>query len=270
MPLKTFLFFTFLNYSLMAAENVPWKSVQNLKCLAEFEKLIEIDNLKQEVFREHIGAFNETVYRNRSSIIGHWSEVHLKEGGSPILYKMDNEAVTKKSFDKDCKTIISLEIWPWEFQKVLGKKTSEDWDNNDLKDQISSGKKGMIYYWSPKFTYSVTDLRRVKDLAKKFGYEFTSIVDPRVGKSEVLDSLKAINLEQIKNVKMNRVLAKSKPFLRNTSTDLYLRSGFNHFPVIYIYNNKKIHSRFITGVMADEGLKNLADTFSSEVSGEEL
>lgn len=171
--------------------------------------------------------------------------------------------LTRFSFDKFCTVVTKAEELPWELEDIFGRKTAEDWDNESLKALVNAGKKGMIYFWSPKFVYSVYDLPRMEKLAKKFGYEFTAVVDPRATKEEIEGALEVMRKKS--HSKVDRDVASKKSFLRSTSMDLYMRSGFNHFPVTYIYNNKNIHPRWITGIMKDNGVKVMADTFAGEL-----
>ncbi len=250
--------------SVSAAEMAPWKNVPEMKCQREFEQVAQEKGWDKENYREQVaGAYNKTAYRNLSNKIGEWVEVQLITKSSPEVVLVQESTMTRFSFDKNCKVVSKNEAWPWHMEEVFAKKTTEDWSNDDLRTQVASGKQGMIYYWSPRFSYSVYDLPRAEKLAKKFGYEFISVVDPRASKEEVMGALDVM----YKNAKMKkaRQLASAKAYNRNVAVDLYMRSAFNHFPIVYVYNNKKIHSRWITGIMTDKGLKSMADEFSSEL-----
>lgn len=260
---KSFFLISLLSSNIHAETTEPWKLHPINKCEREFLKFTEAENFNKDTYREYPGSFNTTVYRNFSKMIGEWTEVHMVEKSSPVVYAIKDQVITKTIFDDKCKFVSTPQEWPWEMQKALTVKTNEDWGNTELAAQISSGKPGMIYYWSPKFTYSVYDMPRVEKLAKKLGYEFIAVVDPRASQSEVDGAMKVLN-KSLKN-KADRKLASSKTYSRNISTDLYMRAGFNHFPVTYIYNNKKIHPRWITGIMTDEGIHSMAGTFAGEL-----
>lgn len=244
-----------------AAESTPWEKAGAIRCQKEFKSLVGEKKWDKEMFREHISSSRETVYRNLSHVIGEWVEVHIKDDTSPEVYLLKEASIKRFSFDKGCDLKISPESLPMEFEKAYTKKTAEDWGDAELKALLSSGKKGMIYYWSPKFVYSLNDLNRMEKLAKKFGYEFTAVVDPRATKEEIEDALDVLK----KNSGKKRKVASATTFLRNTSIDLYMRGGFNHFPVTYIYNNQMIHPRWVTGIMTDNGLKAMADTLAGEL-----
>lgn len=248
----------------VASEVKPWTAMSDLKCQKEFEQMAQEKGWDKENYREQVASsFKKTAYRNLSTKIGEWVEVQLVSKSSPeVLFVQDN-AMTRFSFDKNCKVVTKNEAWPWHVDEVFGVKTPEDWSNEDLRTQVASGKKGMIYYWSPRFSYSVYDLPRVEKLAKEFGYEFIPVVDPRASKAEVMGALDVMYKKT--KIKKIRKLASAKEYNRNVAMDLYMRSAFNHFPIVYVYNNNKIHSRWITGIMTDKGLQSMAETFSSEL-----
>lgn len=249
---------------LHAAELSPWKNHSSFGlCQNEFMLFAQTSGLDSEVFRETVAdRYDETVYRNLSNKIGSWSEVHLIEKKIPFVYKIDDEKMTKLSFDSSCAPTSELVAFPDHLEKVLSKTMPEDWKNEDLRQLVSKNKKGMIYSWSPKFTYSVLALPQMERLAQELGYEFTAVVDPRASREEILASLAKLPKPSIKKFRM---LASDKKFIRNASIDLFMRSAFNHFPVTFVYNNNKIHPRFVTGVMTDNGLKEIVKTYAGEL-----
>lgn len=245
-----------------ASESMPWRTFTDMKCQKEFQKMAAEKFWDKEMFREQVSSYNETVYRNLSHTIGEWVEVHLKPKASAEVMLIKDTTLTRVTFNSSCDAQVKNENLPWDLDKIFNKKTAEDWTNDDLRNLVSSGKRGMIYYWSPKFTYSVYDLPRVEKLARKFGYEFTSVVDPRASKEEVegaLEVMKKYNHSKIRGV------ASNKSFNRNLAMDIHMRGGFNHFPVVYVYNNKMIHPRWITGVMKDNGLRTMANEMAGEL-----
>ena len=151
---------------------------------------------------------------------------------------------------------------PQTIEKALTFKSDEDWSNDDLKSLVMSGKKGIIYSWSPKYVYSVLEMPRFEKLAKKLGYEFIAVVDPRVSREEVVSALDMMNKKNLLGQKRNLA---SSGFFRNVSMDLHTREEFNHFPVIFIYNNKKIHERSITGALSNNEFQKLAKNFTREL-----
>ena len=266
MTLFSLMFLTIFTSIIHASELTPWNKVENLKCQKEFNQIANDKNWNQEKYREHVsGSYKEIVFRNQSNVIGEWLEVHLTSQASPVMFFIKDSSITKFSFDITCQVLITNENWPWHIEKIFMQKNNEDWSNDDLKSLVMNGKKGMVYTWSPKFVFSVYELPKMEKLAKKLGYEFTALVDPRASKKEIDGALEVMYKKNEK--KYRRQLATKYSYLRNTSSDLYMRGEFNHFPATYIYNNKKIHSRWITGVMKENGIKSLAKTYSDELKG---
>lgn len=239
-----------------------------MKCQNEFQAFVKSKSWDSEKIRSHVAdSYKQTAYRSLSQNIGQWIDIKLEEKKSPEVFHLNDSVITHYSFNSDCNLVTKNEEWPWHLQKVFNAKTSEDWSNDDFSKLVANGKKGMIYYWSPRFSYSVFDLPRMERLAKKWGYEFTAVVDPRASQSEVRDALDVMLKKNSRPDKLSRALASKTYFNRNVSTDLYMRSGLNHFPVTYIYNKQKIHSRWIVGIMNDKGAQSMADTFANELAG---
>lgn len=260
--LSTLTFFWAL--SLSAQTFTPWNEYAQGRCMSEFKKYAASEKWSADKFGQQVAdQFNVTAFRNYSQTIGEWTQLHLSEKESAEIIQISQNSFHKMGFDKDCKLVSLSKEWPWHLAEIFKRTSSEDWNNEQLRELVSTGKKGIIYYWSPRFAYSVEDMPRVEQLARKWGYQFTAVVDPRASRNEVEGALTKI---QYKNKKtFSRSLASGKNYLRNVSTDLYMRNGFNHFPVMYVYNNKKIHQRWVTGIMTENGLKEMFATFTTEL-----
>lgn len=235
----------------------------NMLCQKEFENFSKNSGLDGLQFRAESGdRYDEQVFRSLPLAIGEWSEVHISERKIPFVLKMDDEKLVKHSFSAACEPTMENAKWPDSLEAVFSRTMAEDWKNADLKKLVSTEKKGVIYSWSPKFTYSVLVLPKMEQLAHAMGYEFTAVVDPRASREEILASLKALPKQT--SLKL-RSLASDKKFTRNMSLDLFMRAAFNHYPVTFVYNKGKIHPRFVTGVMTDNGFKKLVETYAGEL-----
>lgn len=238
------------------------------KCQTEFQELLKNKSWDKEKFRPHVAdSYQESIYRNLSTKIGEWIDIKLIDKKSPEIYLLKNNAITHYRYNSFCTLITESKSWPWHLEKIFSTPSTQNWDNDNLTKLVSSGKRGMIYNWSPRFSYSVYDLPRMKKLAEKHGYEFTAVVDPRASSEEIIGALEVMNSKINTSPKMKRNVASQTHYFRNVSTDLYMRNGFNHFPTTYIYNKNQIHSRWIVGIMTDQGLKAMADTLSIELGG---
>lgn len=267
-PMKVFylLFFISLMKPGMAAVKSPWLNFDNQSCQREFLGYLAKNNWDKEEFLQQVGgSYKELVYRNISKIIGEWVELHQTKGKSAEIITLINQKMSRVSFNSSCEVAIKDEPMPWFLEKVFNKKTPDDWGDAELIKTLSSNEKGIIYLWSPRFAYSVFDLPRVETLAKQLGYYFIPVVDPRASSEEVRAALEILNEKKFQ--KNSRNLASKFSINRNVSMDIFMRNGFNHFPVTFVFNNKKIHPRFITGVMTNEDSKKLFETFSNELKG---
>ncbi len=264
MTLKLFSLI-FFSWTFSAQASKPWEDLKNLKCSTEFHSLVQKENWISQNYKQHVSMSPKVkVYRNFSSTIGVWHELHLSENEAPVIYKVNDNELMKLSFNKQCGVIETKEQWPYEVASFLSNQKEEDFTNASLKSVISSGKSGWIYFWSPKYTYSVTDMPRVERMAKEFKMEFIPVVDPRATQAEIEGALDVLK-SQDKEASKLRSLASESAMKKNMSTDLYMRNGLNHFPVIYVYSKNKIPDRYITGVMTREGLRSMSSTFIKEL-----
>ena len=259
------LFFatTYSSSSLRAQSLMPWKAFSQARCSGEFQKFADKEMWLNDKFSIQVPeSYNKQTFRNQSKTIGVWVEIIFSEKESPIIVKINDDRFQSTGFDKNCQPEILDTKWPWHLSDVFESKNNNNWNNKNLKKIIASGKKGVIYNWSPRFAYSVGDLPRIEKLARRLGYEFTAVVDPRATQSEVTGALGSLAK---KHKTFERNLASAESYHRNVSSDLFMRNGFNHFPVIYVYGENKIHPRWVTGVMTDNGLKEMLSTYSAEL-----
>lgn len=264
--MKALYLIILFNINLGFSATQPWLQFENMKCKREFIAISNENKWYEEDFKNQVpGSYKEVVYVNISKRIGEWVEVHFVDNEAPEIVLLKDQKFSRMTFDSTCEAKSHDEALPWQLEKFYTKKMKDidNWSDEDLKKVVSSSDKGLIYYWSPKFTYSVFDLPRVEALAKKMGYFFIPVVDPRASSEEIKGSLDVL-LKQNPN-KKNRTLASKYNVNRNVSLDLYMRNGFNHFPVTYVFGNKKVHPRWITGVMTDKGHEELIKTFSKEL-----
>ena len=245
----------------------PWPQFENLKCKSEFNKVLIENKWSEEKFTNQIpSSFNQSAFRNMSQKIGDWIEVQVKADLSPEIVHLKDQKFKRFSFNSQCEVLSKDESLPWHLERVYNKKNNDmnNWDDEDLKKVVSQTAKGLIYYWSPKFAYSVVDIPRVEKLAKRLGLSFIPVVDPRASEQEISGALEVL-FNKEKKLSQSRALASKYIVNRNVSLDLYMRNGFNHFPVSFVFSEGRIHSRFITGVMTDAGEKALIQNYLSDL-----
>lgn len=261
------LILLFLSFSGYANTTPHWTSFpeyQSILCKSEFEKLFNESGWNKETYREQVADHHDQKnFISESRVIGVWNQFEFRSKRSPEIIKILSTKLEKVSFDEKCKPVIAAEKLPWVLEKAFASKHSDDFNDESLKNLVSSGKKGVIYTWSPKFVYSVYDVSRLEKLVHATGFEFTALVDPRVSRQEAIESLRVADE---KNNQFKRSLASEKYLSRNISMDIYMRDGFNHYPVMFIYNNKKIHKLFLTGIMRDQDILNMMNRFAKELN----
>lgn len=257
------LFFTL---NIAYATTSPWLQVDLMRCKSEFLSMSNEKKWHEETFIPQVpGSYKEKVWRNLSNKIGEWVEFHFIPNQSPQVVELSKQTFTRISFDSDCKMKTNVETLPWHLEKYysINFENIDNWSDEDLLKLVNSNSSGLIYYWSPKFTYSVLELPKMEKLVKSLGIQFIPVVDPRASPSEISTALEVLFKDEKKS--KSRSLASNYNVNRNVSLDLYMRNGFNHFPVSYVYANKKMHSRFVTGVMTDGGNAHLVKTYLSEL-----
>lgn len=243
-----------------------WDQVPELKksqCVSEFKDYLKLNQLTNLNYQMRFGDYyNQKRFSASTGEIGKWLQIDIREKHSPEIVFTEGSVLHRLSYDKDCRPKYNEESLPNNLKDIFQAKSENDLTDQKLSSIISSGKKGIFYNWSPKFTYSVKDINRIAKLMKKNGYEFYPLLDPRVSLDEAKNSLNAL---QTQNFKWNRTIATEVNPVRNISMDLFMRNNFTHFPVVYVFNNKQIHSRHITGIMKDKDLIKMLNEYTGEL-----
>lgn len=184
--------------------------------------------------------------------IGEWYELQISDIDAPkLIYLSDKKT---KDFVWDSKTC--------KFETVEGaglvlfkqdkKHPVDSFTDADLKKILAKkSNKGIIYVWSPRMVYSVTEFRMFRDVAKKKKIEFTAVLDPVVDVKEAAAAAKKVHAD-FRGRKM-------------ASVDLYMRNATLHFPTVYVYANGKVNSHRLIGVLPAAGLSMSIDKWMEEL-----
>lgn len=195
-----------------------------------------------------------------------WSEIQISKA-EVVVRTFDGEALKEAVVKPDCRLSFKTIDFPAEFS--LPKKTEFDFDDKKLHSflqDLTKNKAAVFYLWSPKFSYSVTHYPYVQKYAHDMGIEFVPLLDSRVSTEEAKRALHKAFEEFNKNtIKKNRFLASQENVVRSFVFDFYLRFGFSHYPISFIAHNQKIHPRWITGVMTENGFKSQTKKFIKEL-----
>lgn len=204
--------------------------------------------------------FETTAYRV-STHIGEWYELHVSEGKAPQLLTFSPESTHQISWnEKDCHKD-DLAQKPLQIFSQEKDPEALAFTDADLKKLLSSGKKGMIYMWSPHMVYSVEQSENYAAVARKKKMEFTAVLDPMVPVAEAAAAMKT----QKKAVVGSRRIASVSDLRKLNSIDLYMREATLHFPTVFVYKNGKIHPHRIIGVLTPQGLSNAVDQWLEEI-----
>lgn len=251
--------------AIFANSNYPWNSFQSKICDRKLNEFINQNQISNLNFREVLAdTFSERAFRVNSLSIGQVFEIHFQNEKLSKIVKVLNEKMEIAEVNQQsCEFNFVEKKFPWYVQKAFEEKRENEFLDNDLRELVLAQNSGIIYFWSPKFSYSVEYLPEILKISKKLNLKLTVVADPRASKTEINQSInKVFNL---KTNQMIRAIASEDKIKIMKSYDLFLRNGFNHFPVMYYYHNKKVHPHWITGLMTLGGMKEMTKSFAKDL-----
>jgi len=258
-----FIFLAFLQPMIFAVEFSSFK-INNL-CHNSLEKYLNDNHLKNESFREILAdSYKERAYRTSTYEIANTHEFHFSESHLKKIIQIKNGKMNVAEINpKNCEINFKSSDFPWYVSKVFNQKRELEFTDQDLLQTILEKKKGLIYFWSPQFSYSVEYIPTIYQISKKLKLELILVADPRVSNEEINQAInKTFNL---KTNSLVRSIASNEKIKIMKSYDLFLRNGFNHFPVMYYFSNKKIHPQWITGIMTLGGIRELTNKYEKDL-----
>lgn len=173
-------------------------------------------------------------FRSSNAVFGSWTELVAMENGSTEIRKLDKKQMQVTRIDQDCKTkITSLPGFDQARGKSFGESRSFV-DDQALKKIIKEKKTGMIYLWSPGFSYSMKFYARFKAVAKAHGVVFIPLMDP------VFDDSRAQGVARAAGIR--------EPIRRSNSVELYMRKAMLHYPSVALFRDGFLLNEVITGV----------------------
>ncbi len=243
--------------------NISWAfdlPEKRILCNKEIQSLLKGYSLEKGEWRKTLpDSISYDGWRFHPQTVGKWVELQ-KSSDQIILRKFNGENFLEAVSDKKCKFEFLPMKMSWYLEKIWKQKTDLDFDDIKLEKLLSENSKAVIYLWSPKFSYSLTFYNKAKATAEKLGYKFIPLLDPRANTSEAKAAQDVFFASGFK-----RDLASNFINSKMFSYDLFLRNGFNHFPVTFITGNKKIHPRFMTGLMTEEGMIKMVKDLEKEL-----
>jgi hypothetical protein len=235
--MKKILFLVLIFPSMLLASENIFKCEKKVKEYFLKNNLISELDFSQWVRMPESKPF-ERVYRKRIGI-GEWIEANINTDGLDSKFYFINEMQTKLvSFDSYCQASVkNISLGVLDKFKNLD---SSYFSNLDLKKITLSGKKYIIYVFSPRMIYSLTEMDRAYKIAKKQNAVFVPVFSFEYKP----------NVEKIRQLAGS--LSKSMEFKKQGSLDLFLLQAEEHYPTLFVINNKKMSTKKIQGVMPDK------------------
>lgn len=249
------------------ADVLPKDSYTDYKCKSEVQmELAKIFAGNAPVWeRTADPSFDTQAFRAPMAKVGEWYELQITEKEMPKLLFYSSAKMSTWSWNKTCKAA-NTKGPGLEFFKASAGSKSEIYTDADLAKLMSEKKTAMIYMWSPRMVYSVTEFTRVRALAEKRKMEFIPVLDPMVDVKEARAALKKAGIDfQIKTANSQREPSSIALYKRMNSVELYMRNGTLHFPTVFLTSNGKMHSRRLVGVLTNQDLNTSLDEMTGEL-----
>jgi hypothetical protein len=249
------------------ADILPRGSYSDFKCKAEVQKELEkvFSGKNPEWERTVDPSFDTQAFRTSTVKTGEWYELQIAEKDTPKLFFYSAAKSSVSSWNKTCKAATTnkpgLELF-----KAAGMDKSEIYSDAELAKLMSDKRTALIYVWSPRMVYSVTEFTRMRALAEKRKMEFVPVLDPLVDVSEARAAIKKAGIDfKIRSANNLREPSSIAMYKRMNSVDLYMRNATLHFPTVFLVANGKMHSHRIVGVMTNDGMNASLDEMMGEL-----
>jgi hypothetical protein len=248
-----------------AAGFIPEESFKEFKCEKELQAQLKTWFASAPQWDRVADPDFETQAFRAPVKTGEWYELHITEKKLPAVTFFSSEKMEEFTWNVSCK--MSTKPGPgFEFFKQTKKKSIEGFSDADLSQLLKSKKKGVIYIWSPRMVYSVTEFTRFRAAIQKKGFDFTPVLDHAVDVGEAKDAMKSAGVElKLRTAGVNREPSSADFYRKLNSVDLYMRNANLHFPTMFVYANGKVHPRRLTGVLNNEGLDKALDQWMEEL-----
>ncbi len=246
---------------------LPKVAYQNFKCQKEAEKVLRVVFAENEPKWERVADadFETQAFRAPTSKTGEWYEFHISENNTPELFFYSLAKTSTSQWTKSCK-LLTKQGPGFEFFKAAPGDKEASFTDQDLAKLIHSKKNAVIYLWSPRMVYSVTEFARLRAVIEKRKMEFVPVLDPMVETAEARAAMKKAGVELgVKIAALSREPSSVSFYKRLSSVDLYMRNGTLHFPTMFVVSKGKIHPRRIVGILSDDGLNKSLDEWMAEI-----
>ena len=236
-------------------ERASWPTeLSQAKCQSHVEQALRTRLWrKDEAWVRRVDTDSMTkAYRRARADVGSWVDLEISDGGDVTVTESSSKARVVSRWEANCR-LKTISLSPLE----LASSSTKGFRDRDLAKLLRSKKKAMIYLWSPRFVYSAGALPYFALAAKRQGYEFIPLLDPResVQFAEHRMSLAKRDLEQalkdrsMASVRSQAIFPQMDLTRKLLSLEVFRANGFNHFPVAYLVENGRFNPRPMIGVL---------------------
>lgn len=216
----------------ISASAVVPDQLLSMPCRTEIEKFLKKQGSKDQWRRTVDPEEGVMAFSSPTDTIGRWVEIQTFE--NPHVYAYDAQKTVVREWGvKNCELVNSSDTKPMSILK--GKNVFND---EKLKSVVESGKKSLIYVWSPTMVYSLQNMEVFKKMAKEMELEFIPVLDPN---------------QNVENAQ--KVLSQFQPDLKaekHRSLEILMREGAAHFPSSFLVHNGKISKRIFGAWTAEK------------------
>lgn len=249
------------------AEMMPSETYPDYKCQKEVQK--ELTTLfganTPHWERTADPSFDTQAFRSPTAKTGEWYELQIVEKGQPKLFMYSTAKISEWNWNSKC-AMTNKKSHGFEFFKMAKNAKAETFGDSDLEKMLKEKRTVMIYVWSPRMVYSVTEFTRVRALAEKRKMEFVPVLDPAVDATEARAAMKKAGIDfQLKSASAEREPSSVAMYKRMNSVELYMRNGTLHFPTVFVASNGQMHTRRLIGVLSNEDLNHELDTMMGDL-----
>ena len=204
---------------------------------SDCKSIIDQLNRKFEVkghWSKNFAAKNGSSYRSPTRSISKWVEITYINNRAKLYSHKTPETNTMFKFNKNCQ--LKKSTSPSEYSHSNSHKYFNDKDLNKI---LRQSKQGLIYVWSPKFSYSLKYLYHYKKIADKYKLKFTAL---RANDSSISERVPSIPNKYQKI---------------NGSLELAMHKTDLHLPSLLIYKNSKWQKEPLVGIFDEASLNNM-------------
>lgn len=249
------------------ADLLPQELASEYKCKVEVQKELEKQFAGHAPTWERTAdpSFDTQAFRAQSGKVGEWYELQIPEKENPKLIQYSSAKTTEWSWKKNCK-VSSKKSRGLEFFKSTASAKAESFNDSDMAKILTEKKAAMIYVWSPRMVYSVSEFTRMRALAEKRKMEFIPVLDPMADSQEARDAMKKGGVDlQFKTASLQREPSSIDLYRKLNSVELFMRNGTLHYPTVFVTSNGKIHSRRLIGVLTNDDMNAALDEMTGDL-----